>query len=94
MNTEENSLSFKVKITYINGETQTFEVSGQGWEDIGIASRLFQIQKSDQLVLQLTDNSIQVIPYSSILYLTVDPAPPKLPKNVITGVTLSSAKKD
>lgn len=89
MNTEQTSVSFQVKITYINGDTQTFKVSGQGWEDTGIASRLFQIQKSDKLVLQFTDNSIQVIPYSSILYLTVDPAPPKLPKDVVTGVTLS-----
>ncbi|MGD1808217.1 hypothetical protein ACP6PL_22660 [Dapis sp. BLCC M126] len=89
MNTEEKSLSFKVKITYINGEIQTFEVLGQGWENVDIASRLFQIQKSDKLILQLTDNSVQVIPYSSILYLTVDPAPPKLPKDIITGVTLS-----
>lgn len=89
MNTAEKSLPFKIKITYINGEIQTFEASGQGWENVDIASRLFQIQKSDKLVLQLTDNSIQVIPYSSILYLTVDPAPPKLPKDVITGVTLA-----
>ncbi len=89
MNTEEKSLPFKVKITYINGEIQTFEVLGQRWENVDMASRLFQIQKSDKLILQLTDNSVQVIPYSSILYLTVDPAPPRLPKDVITGVTLS-----
>ncbi|MEM1168790.1 MAG: hypothetical protein AAGJ08_06825 [Cyanobacteria bacterium P01_H01_bin.35] len=89
MKTEEKSLSFKVKVTYINGEIQTFEVLGQGWENVDIASRLFQIQKSDKLILQLTNNTVQVIPYSSILYLTVDPAPPKLPKDIITGVTLS-----
>ena len=89
MNTTEKSLPFKIKITYINGEIQIFEASGQGWENVDIASRLFQIQKSDKLVLQLTDNTIQAIPYSSILYLTVDPAPPKLPKDVITGVTLT-----
>ena len=89
MNTEEKSLSFKVKVTYINGKIQTFEVLGQGWENVDIASRLFQIQKSDKLVLQLTNNTVQVIPYSSILYLTIDPTPPKLPKDVITGVTLS-----
>ncbi|MEB3340158.1 hypothetical protein [Okeania sp.] len=88
MNNEQTSIIFKVKIHYINGETQTFEVCGQGWDNVDIASRLFQIQKSDKLILQLTDNSLQVIPYSSILYLTVDPAPPKLPKDIITGATL------
>ena len=55
---EEKSVSFKVKIVYSNGEIQTFEVMGQGWEDFDIASRLFQIQKSDKLILQLTNNTI------------------------------------
>ena len=76
-------------VHYVNGEKEELiflreDSTHQG--QLATFERIQNALQSNVLMLKTTSNRMLVIPVQNILKIEINPAPPKVPKNVIENV--------
>ena len=79
----------RMEITLTSGRTLKFKFPVQATE-ASAAQRIEEVLKLPTISIA-TDDTLYVIPTTSIQTITISPAPAKLPRNVVRGATLSSS---
>ena len=74
-------------IHYLDGSQLDLRFPKQVKSDDSVSVRLERVLDKDVLLLEV-DGALMVVPFSSIKYLQVSPAPNKLPDYVIKGGSL------
>ncbi len=74
-------------IHFVDGSKVGFSFPKQITHDELVAGRLDKLLEKKALVLEV-DGALMVIPFSSIKYMQLYAAPPKLPDYVIKGATV------
>jgi hypothetical protein len=77
-----------VTIHYMDGTKAHLRFPKQVKSDDSVSVRLERVLDKDALLLEV-DGSLMIVPFSSIKYLQVSPAPNKLPDYVIKGGSLT-----
>ena len=78
-------------IYYVNGEKEEMTFFRDDSTPEGQQATVERIQsalQSNMLVLKTTENRLLAIPVQSILKIEINPAPPKVPGNVIENVRI------
>jgi len=73
-----------VTIYFIEGEPLRFTVLPDEAKMLGFSDDLLQALQRTSMAVEI-DNSLKIIPYSSIKYVEIVPAPPGLPFTIIQG---------
>ena len=73
-------------IHFVDGSKKLLEFPQQVPDDAAAAARIKEALEARHLVLE-ADGAMVVIPFESIKYLQVHPAPKKLPPGVIKGAS-------
>ena len=82
-------------IYYINGEKEEVFFFRDDSTPEGQKATVERIQnalQSNLLVLKTTANRLLAIPVQSVLKIEINPAPPKVPENVIENVRVVTSK--
>ena len=73
-----------LSVYYTNGKVQWFEFT-RAEDTANIGSRIQEITKSNQLILDLEDKTL-IIPFASIQYIEISPPLQKLPLTAIKEI--------
>jgi hypothetical protein len=81
-------------IHYVNGEKEELiflreDSTHQG--QLATFERIQNALQSNLLMLKTTSNRMLVIPVQNILKIEINPAPPKVPRNVIENVRVATS---
>jgi hypothetical protein len=82
-------------IYYVNGgkeEVMFFRDDATPEGQHATVERIQNALQSNLLVFKTTDNRVLAIPIQSILKIEINPAPPKVPGNVIENVRIVTSK--
>ena len=73
-----------LSVYYTNGKVQWFEFT-RAEDTANLGSRIQEIMKSNQLILDLDDKTL-IIPFTSIQHIEVSPPMQKLPMTTIKDI--------
>jgi hypothetical protein len=75
---------YAVTVHLVEGEPLRFTVELPEWRLLGLGDDIDKAQSRTVISVEL-DGKLLMVPYSSIRYIEVDPAPPELPKYLLRG---------
>ena len=74
-------------IHYLDGSKLDLRFPRQVKSDDSVSVRLDRVLEKELLLVEV-DGALMIVPFTSIKYLQVSPAPPKLPDYVIKGASM------
>jgi hypothetical protein len=73
-----------ITVHLVHGEPLKFSLEPSEAKKLGVSEDLERALERNSMAIE-ADNKLQIIPYSNIKYVEIDPAPPGLPFTIIQG---------